>query len=74
MELGWVFQLRDDWLGYDKDMAKVGKKTYATMYGKEKTGVAVSEHMMKARESLQGLTLKVGLMHALVEWMGTREN
>jgi geranylgeranyl diphosphate synthase type I len=47
MELGWVFQLRDDWLGYDKDMAKEGKKTFATMYGKEKTEAAIKEHMEK---------------------------
>jgi geranylgeranyl diphosphate synthase type I len=74
MELGWVFQLRDDWLGYDKDMAKVGKKTYATMYGKEKTEEAIGEHMREAKDSLQGLSLKVDLMCSLVEWVGTRTN
>lgn len=74
MELGWVFQLRDDWLGYDKDMAKKGKKTYATMYGKEKTEEAIREHTEKARESLQGRTLKVEILEELVEWVGTRDN
>lgn len=70
MELGWVFQLRDDWLGYDKDMAKEGKKTFATMYGKEKTEEAIAEHMTKGKE----LSMGNEILEALVEWMGTREN
>ncbi len=78
MELGWVFQLRDDWLGYDKDMAKMGKKTYATMYGKEKTEVAIKEHMSKGRSLISGLLGLPGdsrkVLGELVEWLGTREN
>lgn len=74
MELGWVFQLRDDYLGYDKDMAKKGKRTYATMYGKEKTQVAIKEHMEMARWCLRGSSLKVEILEDLVEWMGTRES
>lgn len=70
MELGWVFQLRDDWLGYDKDMAKKGKRTYATMYGKEKTEEAIKEHM------IQGKKLAMGneMLEALLIWVGTRDN
>lgn len=74
MELGWVFQLRDDYLGYDKDRAKKGKKTFATMYGKEKTQAAIAEHMEKAKWSLRGESLKAEVLEGLVEWMGTRQN
>jgi len=78
MELGWVFQLRDDWLGYDKDMAKKGKKTYATMYGKEKTEVAIQEHMSKGRSLVSGISDLSGdarkVIMELVEWLGTRDN
>lgn len=77
MELGWVFQLRDDYLGYDKDMAKKGKRTFATMYGKEKTEEAIREHMAEANSQiLNSPILKWGkqIMGELVEWMGTREN
>lgn len=78
MELGWVFQLRDDYLGYDKDMAKQGKKTYATMYGKEQTEKAIEDHMSKARSLVSGNSDLSGdsrkVMEELVEWMGTRES
>lgn len=78
MELGWVFQLRDDYLGYDKDMAKKGKRTYATMYGREKTLVAIDVHMNKARSLVSGVMNLSGdarkVMEELVTWMGTREN
>ena len=70
MELGWIFQLRDDYLGYEKDMAKKGKKTYATMYGKEKTQEAINQHMELGRE----LAIGNGMIKELVEWLGTREN
>ncbi len=70
MELGWVFQLRDDWLGYDKDMAKQGKRTYATMYGKDRTVAAIAEHMDKVKELAMGNEM----LECLVEWLGTRDN
>ena len=77
MEMGWVFQLRDDWFGYDKDMMKKGKKTFATMYGKTRTEEAIVEHMTKGSilaQSLQGQSSQVDLMCSLVEWLGTRKN
>lgn len=78
MAIGWVFQLRDDYIGYDKDMAKVGKKTYATMYGKDKTVEAISEYMGKARMLLSGFASLPGdsrkVMEELVTWLGTRDN
>jgi geranylgeranyl diphosphate synthase type I len=70
MEMGWVFQLRDDFLGYEKDMAKKEKKTYATMYGKDKTIEAIRVHMDKGME----LAGDNQLMVELIEWMGTRES
>lgn len=77
MATGWVFQLRDDWLGYDKDMAKKGKKTYATMYGREKTEAAIAGHMVLAKKwglSLRGDSSQGRILLSLVEWVGTREN
>lgn len=84
MELGWVFQLRDDWLGEygDKkktgkpagEQAKQGKRTFATMYGKKKTEEAIGKYMKAAKHGLQGQSLQAQLMCSLVEWVGTREN
>ncbi|MFZ2199453.1 MAG: polyprenyl synthetase family protein [Microgenomates group bacterium] len=86
MELGWVFQLRDDWLGVwgitdqtgkPAGQDKKGKVTFATMYGKDATEAAIKEHMNLALEivaGLQGQSSQADLMCMLVEWMGTREN
>lgn len=80
MSLGWVFQLRDDWLAEYGNSEKTGKPvgndsregkhTYATMYGKEKTELAISEHMKKGIEYSMGNPILTGL----IEWMGTRES
>lgn len=85
MELGWVFQLRDDYLAEFGDTLKTGKpvgndsregkKTFATMYGKEKTEKAIKEHWdigKKMVSNLPGDSRKV--MRELLEWMATREN
>jgi len=88
MELGYVFQLRDDWLGEYGDSEKTGKPvgndsregkhTYATMYGRDKTEAVIKEHMSKARSLTSGLLSLPGdsrkVMEELVEWMGTRES
>jgi geranylgeranyl pyrophosphate synthase len=88
MELGYVFQLRDDWLGEYGDSEKTGKPvgndsregkhTYATMNGKDKTEAAIKEHTSKARSLTSGLLDLSGdsrkVMEELVEWMGTRES
>lgn len=80
MELGHVFQLRDDWLGMYGDPEKTGKPvghdqregkhTYATMYGKEKTEAEI------ARRLQDGLTTTGGneLMSELLNWVASREN
>jgi geranylgeranyl diphosphate synthase type I len=80
MELGWVFQLRDDWLGMWGESAKTGKpageqekkgkKTFATMHGRERAEAAIAEHMKLASELATGNKV----LRGLVEWMGTREN
>jgi|GEM_PF-937442 len=88
MELGWVFQLRDDWLGEYGDESKTGKPvgndsregkhTFATMNGQEKTEAEIGRHMRKGRELVSGLLHLSGdsrkVMTEIVEWMGTREN
>lgn len=85
MELGWVFQLRDDWLGMYGESIKTGKpageqeakgkKTFATMYGKERTESAIKEHLMIGKDILRGFSSKYGeVMNELLEWMATREN
>lgn len=66
MELGWVFQLRDDWLGEYGDPEKTGKPvgndiregkhTFAIMNGKEKTEEVINEHMSKARLLTSGFS------------------
>ena len=87
MELGYVFQLRDDWLGEYGDSDKTGKPvgndsregkhTYATMNGKDKTEAAIKEHMELAMNwglTLQGQSSQGRILVELVTWMGTRES
>lgn len=80
MELGWVFQLRDDWLAEWGDSSKTGKpvgndaregkKSYATLYGKEKTESEIREHWKQGKILAEGNGVMVGLL----EWVATREN
>lgn len=80
MELGQVFQLRDDWLGMYGDSTKTGKpageqekkgkKTFATMYGKEKTEEAIADHLATGMKLAEGNPI----MEGLLTWVATREN
>lgn len=80
MELGHVFQLRDDWLGMYGDPEKMGKPvghderegkhTYVTMYGKEKTEDEIVKHL-KAGQELAGDN---EVMRELIDWVGKRDN
>lgn len=80
MELGWVFQLRDDYLSEYGDSSKTGKpvgndrregrRSYTTMYGKEATEQAIAEHLAKGKELAEGNEILIGLL----DWMATREN
>jgi len=80
MELGAVFQLRDDWLGMYGDESKTGKpagkqkengkKTFATIYGKEKSEAAIKEHWEKGKAFTDGDEILEGLL----EWVATRES
>lgn len=80
MELGWVFQLRDDWLGMFGDskkmgkpageQAKKGKKTFATMYGRAKTEAAIAKHLAQGK----ALTMGNKVLDELIVWMAWRDN
>lgn len=80
MELGWVFQLRDDWLSEYGDSAKTGKptgndqrearKSYATLYGKEATEKEIAHHVAAGKKLAQGNAILEGLL----DWMASREN
>lgn len=80
MELGWVFQLRDDYLAEwgesDKtgkpvgNDSREGKKTFATMYGRERLEQEISKHL----EQGKGLTMGNEVLAGLLEWMATRES
>lgn len=88
MELGWVFQLRDDYLSEWGDSNKTGKPvgndrredkhSFALMYGKEKLLSEIEKHAGQAKAVLQGYTLKdlkdVGVLVEIVEWVAKREN
>ncbi|EKD80477.1 MAG: hypothetical protein ACD_40C00077G0001 [uncultured bacterium] len=80
MELGWVFQLRDDWLAEYGDTNKTGKpvgndsregkRTFATMYGKEKVEVEIVRHWEEGKKWAEQDKKLLGSL----EWMATREN
>lgn len=80
MQLGWVFQLRDDWLAEYGDTVKTGKpvgndsregkRTFATMKGKEATEQEIDEHMLRAKDCAMGNLVLI----SLVEWVGTRDH
>lgn len=80
MELGWVFQLRDDWLAEYGDSDKTGKPvgndsregkhTYATMHGKAATEQEIENHLEKGLE----LSGDNKMLQELLTWMATREN
>lgn len=84
MELGIVFQLRDDWLSEYGESEKTGKpvgndrrdgkKTLATMYGRERLEAEIKKHWEEGKKTLQGLALKGEVLEELLEWMATREN
>lgn len=80
LELGNVFQLRDDYLGMYGDAAKTGKgvghdaregkHTYATMYGRANTESEIKRHLDEGIK----LAGESKVMKALVKWMAEREN
>lgn len=79
MELGWVFQLRDDWLSEYGDStitgkptgndAREGRKSYAVMYGKGATEAAIMEHLELGKKYANSDEVLNGLLN----WIATRE-
>ena len=80
MELGLVFQLRDDWLAEYGDRSKTGKpmgndsregkRTLATMYGRERLEKEMARHVELGTKLAKGNKV----MEGLVSWLATREN
>lgn len=79
MELGWVFQLRDDYLAEWGDSSKTGKPvgndaregkhSFALMYGKEKLEQEIKRHAKLAKGATDDVTLR-----EIVDWMASRQN
>ena len=79
MELGWVFQLRDDYLAEWGDSSKTGKPvgndaregkhSFALMYGKEKLEAEILRHAELAKDATDDATLC-----EIVDWMASRQN
>ena len=88
MELGWVFQIRDDYLAEFGDSEKTGKpvgndsregkKTYATLYGAAKTLAEIERHVEKGRIIIQNSKFRIQnvreVFNEILDWMATREN
>jgi len=79
MELGWVFQLRDDWLSEYGESEKTGKpvgndaregkRSFAVIYGREKLENEIARHMELGKKYSQGDPRLEGLL----DWMATRD-
>lgn len=79
MELGGVFQLRDDYLAEWGDSSKTGKPvgndrredkhSFALMYGKEKLLSEIERHSIQARAAVDE-----SVLHEIVEWVASRDN
>lgn len=87
MELGWVFQLRDDYLAEWGDSSKTGKPvgndrregkhSFALLYGRDKLEMEIERHMSLANSQItnsQILKLGSATLLELIEWLGTRDN
>lgn len=85
LELGWVFQLRDDYLAEWGESARTGKPvgndsregkhSFALMYGRDKTEAEIANHARQAKAALQGYTLKgIEVLSEIVDWVASREN
>jgi len=79
MELGWVFQLRDDYLAQWGDSSKTGKPvgndaregkhSFALMYGMEKLEAEIKRHAESAKKITDN-----EILNEIVDWVETREN
>ncbi|MCE7897967.1 hypothetical protein DCC61_00765 [Candidatus Microgenomates bacterium] len=79
MELGWVFQLRDDYLAEWGESAKTGKPvgndrredkhSFALMYGREKLLSEIERYSTQAKA-----VVDESVLHEIVEWVANRDN
>jgi geranylgeranyl diphosphate synthase type I len=79
MELGWVFQLRDDFLAEWGDSSKTGKPvgndsregkhSFAMMYGKDKLLSEIDRHVELAKSIVEE-----PILHEIVQWVASRDN
>lgn len=79
MELGWVFQLRDDYLaewGVSSSTGKPvgndsreGKHSFALMYGREKLEAEIKRHAESAKKITDN-----EILNEIVNWMASRDN
>ncbi len=87
MELGWVFQLRDDYLAEWGDSKKTGKPvgndsregkhSFAMLYGKEKLEAEIKRHVEEAKSQITNskiLKADGEVLTEIVEWVASREN
>lgn len=85
MELGWVFQLRDDYLAEWGESSKTGKPvgndsregkhSFALLYGREKLLSEISRHVSLAKDSLQGREFEdKEVLFEIVDWLASRDN
>lgn len=79
MELGWVFQLRDDYLAEWGESSKTGKPvgndrregkhSFALMYGRKKLEAEIARHAKGAKTATNE-----SVLHEIVDWMASRDN
>lgn len=88
MELGILFQLRDDYLAEYGESEKTGKpvgndsregkKTLATMYGRERLEAEIKKHWEEGKRITNkelGITnYAMRILEDLLEWVATRDN
>jgi geranylgeranyl diphosphate synthase, type I len=85
MELGWVFQLRDDYLaewGVSSKTGKPvgndsreGKHSFALMYGRDRLEKEIVSHASLAKAAVRG-DIREGedILNEIVDWVAKREN